>query len=117
MNIVVKRAPHMAPLIEAFPASELSERIVYKPDGQRRKSQDKLKDCALKELLQYDCDLQGPQNSPQSKVVCKPILRLFRKSVAWLACILSFEFLANTCFRCADGLTVETTAWEDKYDS
>jgi hypothetical protein len=69
----------MAPMIEAFHASELAERVKYKPDGQYHKPGINLKDCALKELLQYDCQLDGPQSSRSSKVVCKPLLRLFRK--------------------------------------
>lgn len=71
----------MAPLIEAFHASELPERIAFHPDGQKRKPaiKDLKKECALKEMIQYDCQLQGPKNSPQSKVVCEPVLRLFRQ--------------------------------------
>jgi hypothetical protein len=69
----------MAPMIEAFHATELAERVKYKPDGQFHKPRVDLKDCALKELIQYDCQLQGPKNSPSSKVVCEPVLRLFRK--------------------------------------
>lgn len=38
-----------------------------------------LKKCALKELVQYDCDLDGPSQNPASKVVCVPVLRLFRR--------------------------------------
>lgn len=70
----------MPPLVEAFPASELAERINRLPSGKTRKpGVSDLKDCELKELIQYHCDLDGPQKDPKSKVVCKPFLRLFRQ--------------------------------------
>jgi hypothetical protein len=69
----------MAPMVESFPASQLESRIQYVPNGRRRKPPVDLKDCELKELLQYHCDLNGPPNDPRSRVVCEPILRLFRK--------------------------------------
>ncbi|KAL9532988.1 hypothetical protein SMMN14_03758 [Sphaerulina musiva] len=87
----------MAPILEAFHASELQSRINTLPTGKAHKSPVKdLKECTLKELLQYNCDLDGPKDDPKSKVVCKPVLRLFRQ--------------------CANGLTVETTSWEDRFD-
>lgn len=70
----------MAPLVEVFHASELSQRVNNLPSGKTRKPaiQD-LKDCDLKEIFQYNCDLNGPKEDPRSKVVCLPVLRLFRK--------------------------------------
>lgn len=69
----------MAPLVESFPASQLASRIQYVPNGKRRKPPVDLKDCELKELLQYHCDLNGPKNDPKSVVECEPVMRLFRK--------------------------------------
>ncbi|EME82957.1 uncharacterized protein MYCFIDRAFT_35795 [Pseudocercospora fijiensis CIRAD86] len=87
----------MPPLVEAFHASELTDKINALPSGKRRKPQIKnLQDCELKELIQYNCELSGPRNDPKSKVVCEPVFRLFRQ--------------------CANGATIETTAWEDRYD-
>lgn len=71
----------MAPLIEAFPSSQLQERAQFKPDGKKRKPAINLKDCALKEMLQHTCDLDGPREDPRSKVVCEPVLRVFRRYV------------------------------------
>ncbi|KAK4626720.1 hypothetical protein CLAFUW4_04424 [Fulvia fulva] len=87
----------MPPLVEAFPASDLAPRINDLPSGKKRKpAVADLKSCPLQELIQYNCNLNGPRESPQSKVVCEPVLRLFRQ--------------------CANGMTVETTAWEGRYD-
>lgn len=68
----------MAPLTPTFSPSILERQIQYLPDGKRRKQAVNLKECELKELLQYNCDLKDPKN-PTSKVYCEPVLRLFRK--------------------------------------
>ncbi|GAB7358805.1 hypothetical protein MBLNU230_g4029t1 [Neophaeotheca triangularis] len=86
----------MAPQVEAFHLALLEQRIKKLPSGNVRKNARPLKDCALKELIQYSCILEGPRGDPKTKVVCEPVLRLFRQ--------------------CANGLTVETTSWEDVYD-
>ncbi|KAK4897131.1 hypothetical protein LTR27_005024 [Elasticomyces elasticus] len=86
----------MAPLVETFHPARLQQHIQYQADGKVRKPPVDLKQCALKELIQYECDLRGPLDDPKSKVVCDPVLKLFRK--------------------CANGLTVETTSWEDIHD-
>ncbi|KAF7186036.1 hypothetical protein HII31_12637 [Pseudocercospora fuligena] len=96
-NTVLLAVDKMPPLIEAFHASGLTDKINTLPSGNARKPQIKdLKNCELKELIQYNCELNGPRNDPRSKVVCEPVLRLFRQ--------------------CANGATIETTAWEDRYD-
>lgn len=70
----------MAPLTEAFPPWKLESKINITADGKARKPAIRnLKDCALKELLQYDCELRGPRGDPKTGVVCKPIVRLFRR--------------------------------------
>lgn len=73
----------MAPPVEAFPAWQLPARVQYGPDGKRRKQAVDLRECQLKEMVQYACELRGTKNNPRSKVVCEPIVRLFRKSVSW----------------------------------
>jgi hypothetical protein len=70
----------MAPLVEAFDARELTSRTNNQPDGKTRKPQiSDLKNCDLKELLQYNCDLNGPTEDPRSQIICQPVLRLFRQ--------------------------------------
>jgi mitochondrial inner membrane protease subunit SOM1 len=71
----------MAPLVEVFPPSQLTKHIQYHANGSLRKPPVDLKQCALKELLQYECDLKGPREDPRSKIVCEPVLRLFRQYV------------------------------------
>lgn len=74
----------MAPLVEAFPPWQLEERVKLKPDGSVRKDAINLRECKLKELVQYSCDLAGPQENPRTRVVCEPIVRLFRQYVSTL---------------------------------
>lgn len=70
----------MAPPIEAFPASELTERINTLPNGRRRKGGDiHLSKCELLELVQYSCHLKGSPQSRQSIIQCEPVVKLFRK--------------------------------------
>lgn len=70
----------MAPLVETFHPSRLQQHLQYTAEGKLRKTPvDLKKDCELKELIQYECDLRGPKESPRSKVVCEPVLRLFRR--------------------------------------
>ncbi|WPH01248.1 Hypothetical protein R9X50_00408500 [Acrodontium crateriforme] len=86
----------MAPLNGTFDVSRLDQQVQIQTNGKKRKNPVDLKECALKELIQYDCQLAGPKEDPRSRVTCKPVLRLFRQ--------------------CADGLTVETTSWEGVHD-
>ncbi|KAI6878149.1 hypothetical protein KC360_g2816 [Hortaea werneckii] len=86
----------MAPMVETFHPARLQQHAQYLPNGKARKPSVELKDCDLKELIQYECNLQGPRESPRSKIVCEPVLKLFRQ--------------------CANGLTVETTSWEGVHD-
>ena len=69
----------MAPLVECFPTSQIETRAQYVANGKRRKPPVDLKDCELKELIQYKCDLNGPYSDPKSKISCEGIQRLFRK--------------------------------------
>lgn len=70
----------MAPPVEAFPASELAERINALPNGRRRKGGDiDLSKCELLELVQYSCHLEMTPKSRQAVIQCEPVVKLFRK--------------------------------------
>ncbi|KAK3051681.1 hypothetical protein LTR09_007337 [Extremus antarcticus] len=69
----------MAPLVEAFPPSQLSKRVQTTTKDRTQKPPVILKDCELKEMMQYFCDLDGPKEDKKSKVVCEPVLRMFRQ--------------------------------------
>lgn len=72
----------MAPHVEAFQASRLEHEIQYRTNGRLHKTPVDLKQCALKELIQYETVLGGPQSDPKTKVLCQPVLRLFRQYVS-----------------------------------
>ena len=74
-------APAMAPLVEAFHPARLQQHVQYRVNGNIRKEPVDLKQCELRELIQYECNLKGPKDDPRSKVVCESVLRLFRKCV------------------------------------
>jgi len=84
----------MTPPIESFPASELPDRVQVTMKGRRRKRPVDMRNCELLEMLQYSCWIDGDERKPGAKVICDPVVRLFR--------------------RCADNLTIETTTWEGK---
>ncbi|KAL4809902.1 hypothetical protein BDV18DRAFT_129840 [Aspergillus unguis] len=86
----------MAPLVPVFSPEKLPDHvnIVTRNFQEKRRKGGavELEKCKLLEMVQYSCN--PPQNGiPEpGVVVCKPVVRLFR--------------------RCANGLTVETTTWE-----
>ena len=70
----------MAPPIEAFPISELEDRINVQPNGRRRKGEDiDLRKCELLELVQYECRLKGSEKDRRSIIQCAPMVKLFRR--------------------------------------
>jgi mitochondrial inner membrane protease subunit SOM1 len=71
----------MPPPTPLFPPHRLQDALTHSSTGAPLKTPvpDLKKDCALKELIQYECDLNGPREDPRSKVVCEPVLRLFRQ--------------------------------------
>ncbi|OGM45266.1 hypothetical protein ABOM_006434 [Aspergillus bombycis] len=86
----------MAPLVPIFSAEALPDHvsIVRKNFQERRRKGGpvELEKCKLMEMVQYSCNPPQDGIPTPGVVVCKPVVRLFR--------------------RCANGLTVETTAWE-----
>ncbi|OBT86087.1 hypothetical protein VE02_05713 [Pseudogymnoascus sp. 03VT05] len=90
----------MSPPVEPFSAAELPTRVLGDVNGKRRKGIEglKLEECEMLEILQYSCVVEGYEKGEvtrESRVICKPIERLFR--------------------RCQDRkgrFLVETTAWE-----
>lgn len=80
MNAWKRGSRKMPPLVEVFPASDLAPRVNDLASGKKRKpAVADLKHCELKEMIQYNCNLNGPREDATSKVVCQPVLRLFRQ--------------------------------------
>ncbi len=70
----------MAPPIEAFPVSELEDRINVQSNHRRRKGGDiDLRKCELLELVQYECGLKGSEKDRESIIQCAPVIKLFRR--------------------------------------
>ena len=69
----------MAPPVEAFPVSELEDRINVQLNGRRRKGGDiDLRKCELLELVQYECGLKRSEDR-RSIIQCEPLVKLFRR--------------------------------------
>ena len=70
----------MAPPIEAFPVSELEERVNIQLNGRRKKGEDiDLRKCELLELVQYECGLRGNEKDRRAVIQCAPVVKLFRR--------------------------------------
>ncbi len=70
----------MAPPIEAFPVSELEERVNIQLNGRRKKGGDiDLRKCELLELVQYECGLRGNEKDRRAVIQCAPVVKLFRR--------------------------------------
>jgi hypothetical protein len=71
----------MAPPIEIFSSTELSEKVQYTASGKRRKTGVDLHACKLLEMIQYDCTHKGDykKNPREVYVVCNPLVRSFRR--------------------------------------
>lgn len=79
-----------------YPLAQLETQANVLPNGKARKPRVSLSsDCALKELVQYKCNVKSSakkENAAPPRIVCEPVVRLLR--------------------RCGNGMHVETTAWE-----
>ncbi|KAF2845905.1 hypothetical protein T440DRAFT_433945 [Plenodomus tracheiphilus IPT5] len=83
----------MPPPTTTYSLSSLETEVNVLPNGRPRKPSLKLSDCALKELVQYKCNVRKPvKKGVQPEIVCEPVVRLIRM--------------------CETGLNIETTAWE-----
>ena len=70
----------MAPPIEAFPVSELEERVNVHSNGRRKKEGDiDLRKCELLELVQYECGLKVREKDRRAVIQCAPVIKLFRR--------------------------------------
>lgn len=78
----------MAPLVPVFPADSLPDHV----HTVRRNFQDKrrkgppidLKECPLLEMVQYSCNPPQDGIPKPGVVVCKPVMRLFRRYTTYL---------------------------------
>jgi len=75
-----------------YPLALLESEINVLPNGKARKPRVDLSGCALKELVQYKCNVKPKEDGASPVIVCAPVVRWFR--------------------RCGNGMHVETTAWE-----
>ncbi|KAJ6157829.1 hypothetical protein N7470_005421 [Penicillium chermesinum] len=86
----------MAPPVQSFSAERLPSHVNIVQHNfiqkKRKGPQIELEKCPLMEMMQYSCNPPSKGAPEAGRIVCKPVLRLFR--------------------RCADGVTVETTSWE-----
>lgn len=70
----------MAPPISTIPVSDLEASINTLPSGKPRNPPVKLSDCALKEMLQYKCNLELPKRKGDApSIVCEPLVHLLRR--------------------------------------
>jgi len=70
----------MAPPLDPFLSTDLDWRVQVQANGKRRKQPIELEKCALKEIVQYDCQVQHEDvNDKVGRIVCTPIVRLFRR--------------------------------------
>lgn len=104
----------MAPLVPVFSSETLPSHVNtirrnFHEEKRRKGPAIDLKECPLLEMVQYSCNPPQDGIPTPGSIVCKPVVRLFRRytsfSVGWLLWLLT-----EAC-RCA-GLTVETTSWE-----
>jgi inner membrane protease subunit SOM1 len=66
--------------LPVHPLSTLESQINTLPNGKARKPPVKLSDCALKELVQYKCNIEVPeQKGVTPAIICEPFVRLLRQ--------------------------------------
>jgi hypothetical protein len=69
----------MPPPVESWDVRELPDRVLGDGQGRRRKGfNGDLRGCELLEMLQYTCEVEKPVTK-QSKTICWPLVRLFRR--------------------------------------
>jgi hypothetical protein len=68
----------MAPATPIYPLSALESQINVLPNGKPRKPPVRLDQCALKELVQYKCNIEVSEKTRKPNVICEPVVRLLR---------------------------------------
>jgi len=70
----------MAPPVPTIPLTDLEKEINVLASGKARKPPvSNLRDCPLKELTQYKCNVRQPATKGQKAViVCEPFVRMYR---------------------------------------
>jgi hypothetical protein len=105
----------MAPLVPIFSADSLPDHVsIVRRNFQERRRKGgpvELEKCKLLEMVQYSCNPPQDGIPPPGVVVCKPVVRLFRRYNYRGPPCLGYGII-NNILRCANGLTAETTAWE-----
>jgi len=71
----------MAPSTPPFHPADLEAKILRLPTGKLRKppNQQPLNECALMEIMQFNCDVVKHKKHKNGMVVCEPIQRVFRR--------------------------------------
>lgn len=70
----------MSPPLPLYTLPELESQINVLPNGKVRKPPVKLADCALKELVQYKCNIEPSKRKGVDPVIlCQPFVRLLRQ--------------------------------------
>ncbi|KAF2477162.1 uncharacterized protein BDR25DRAFT_300186 [Lindgomyces ingoldianus] len=84
----------MAPPLQPIPLSALETEISRLANGKPRKPAaaiSNVRDCPLKEMVQYKCNIYPPkpsegaeggkkkQNKAEPTIICEPVVRLFRQ--------------------------------------
>jgi len=60
--------------------SEMEAAINVLPNGKPRKPPINLRDCELKELVQYKCNVKkSEKQGGKPNVICKPVVRMLRR--------------------------------------
>lgn len=69
----------MAPATPVHALSALETQINVLPNGKPRKPPVRLADCALRELVQYKCNIEVSDKTGKPEVICEPVVRLLRQ--------------------------------------
>ena len=69
----------MAPAAPIYTLSALETQINVLSNGKPRKPPVRLGDCALKELVQYKCNIEVSEKTRKPNVICEPVVRLLRQ--------------------------------------
>jgi len=105
----------MAPLVPVFSSESLPSHVNtirrnFHEEKRRKGPAVDLKECPLLEMVQYSCNPPQDGIPKPGTIVCKPVVRLFRRYTCFFCGLVGHTVVIDAC-RCA-GLTVETTSWE-----